>query len=120
MDYVEAVLADSVRIKCSAGPLLSELLTLGAAASADGVSLPFDSRQALATALSQLQRLQFPFGDAPSGWPPAAVFAQLRDEGMVHGSITAVLWSSPGQPVRVRPNISFESRRSASAAQLRR
>ena len=99
MDYVEAVLADSVRVKCSAGPLLSELLTLGADATADGASFPFDSRQALAAAFSQLQRLQFPFGDASGGWPPATVFAQLRDEGMVHGSITAVSWSSPGQPV---------------------
>ena len=99
MDHVEAVLTDSVRISCSPGPLHSELLALGATSVDYGVSIPFGSKQALATTLSHLQKLQVPFGDAPSGWPPAAVFAQLRDEGLVHGSITAVSWSSPNQPV---------------------
>jgi hypothetical protein len=99
MDHVEAVLTDSVRICCSTGPLLSELLALGAAASHEGANIPFGSKHALAAVLSQLQRLQVPFADAPSGWPPAAIFAQLRDEGLVHGSITAVTWSSPDQPV---------------------
>ena len=99
MDHVEAVLTDSVRICCCPGPLLSELLALGATASSQGASIPFDSKQTLAAALSQLQQLQVPFADATSGWPPAAVFAELRDEGLVHGSITAVSWSSPGQPV---------------------
>jgi hypothetical protein len=99
MDHVEAVLIDSVHICCSPSPLLSELLALGATASSRGADIPFDSKQTLAAVLSQLQRLQVPFADAASGWPPAAIFAQLRDEGLVHGSITAVSWSSPGQPV---------------------
>jgi hypothetical protein len=79
--------------------LLTQLLAIGAAASGDGAGISYDSKQALVTALSQLQQLQLPFADAPSGWPPAAVFAQLREEGLVHGIITAVSWSSPGQPV---------------------
>ena len=99
MDHVEAVRTDSVLISCSTGPLLSELLALGATASNEGVSIPFGSKHALAAVLSQLQRLQVPFADAPGGWTPAAVFAQLRDEELVHGRITAVTWSSPDQPI---------------------
>ena len=99
MDYVEAVLTDSVRICCAPGPLLSDLLALGATASNRGAEIAFNSKQALATVLAQLQKLQVPFADALAGWPPAAVFAELRDEGLVHGSITAVSWSSPEKTV---------------------
>lgn len=99
MDYVEAVLTNSVRIYCAPGPLLTELLALGATSSSRGADIPFNSKQGLATVLGQLQKLQFPFADALAGWPPAAVFAELRDEGLVHGSITAVSWSSPDKPI---------------------
>lgn len=99
MDYVEAVLTKSVRVYCAPGPLLTELLTLGATSSSRGVDIPFNSKHELAKLLSELQKLQFPFADAMAGWPPAAVFAELRDEGLVHGSITAVSWSSPDNPI---------------------
>ena len=99
MDYVEAVLPDSVSVRCSTSQLLSELVAVGAIASGNGVSIPFNSKDTLAVALTQLQRLQVPFADSPAGWPPAAIFAQMRDEGLVHGDITAVSWLSPGQPI---------------------
>lgn len=99
MDYVAAVLADAVRVRCASGPLAARVLARGATACDRGVEFAFDSRPALAAVLEQLQRLQLPFADAPAGWPPAAVFAQLRDEGLVHGRIIAVSWNAPDQPV---------------------
>lgn len=99
MDHVEAVLASSVRILCCTEPLLSELLALGATADGKVLSISFGSKESIASVLAELQRLSIPFGDAPSGWPPAAVFAHLREEGLVHGSIVAISWSSPGKPV---------------------
>lgn len=48
---------------------------------------------------SLLQSLQLPFADAPAGWPPAAVFAHLREQGRVHGAIITVTWAAPEMPV---------------------
>lgn len=99
MDYVCYLSNDSVRVRCTSGLLLAELAALGATAVSRGIDIPFGSRQELATILTRLQQLQLPFADEMAGWPPAAVFAQLRDEGLVHGSIVAVSWSAPHQPV---------------------
>ncbi|MEG8065285.1 hypothetical protein KRM18_15070 [Xanthomonas hortorum pv. gardneri] len=65
----------------------------------DGISLSFKTPQELSEILSLLQSLQIPFADAPAGWPPAAVFAQLRDQGLVQGAITTVAWVAPNMPV---------------------
>lgn len=96
MTRVEAILADNVRIR---GPgTLGE--RLGARLGIEGtIEMPYATRSELATILTVLQGLDVPFADAPHGWPPAAVFAQLRDEGLVRGSIRTVAWTGPGQPV---------------------
>ena len=98
MDHVEAVFANSVSVRCASGPLRTELLAFGSA-SDHGVTIPYTSKQALAAILSHLQQLQVPFGDAPGGWPPAAVFLRLRDEGLVHGNIGTVSWAGPELPI---------------------
>ena len=98
MDHVEAVLVDLISVRCAPGPLLIELKAMGSASEL-GVSIPYGSKQDLAAAFTRLQKLQVPFGDSPSGWPPAAVFSQLRDEGLVHGSIATISWLAPEQPI---------------------
>lgn len=97
LEHVEAVLDDCIRVVCSTGPVRERLLAVGTATD-DGVAIAYTSKQALAAALSHLQSLQLPFGDAPGGWPPAAVFCQLRDAGLVHGPIRTITWSRPDQP----------------------
>lgn len=60
------------------------------------VHLPFASKAELAVALKALQRAGFLFADEPTGWPPAAVFQQLRDEALITGAVRTVSWAGPG------------------------
>ena len=97
MDYVEAVLTNVVQISCTSQRLRDLLLSNGAIADNDTfhLRLTFDSKHQLASILSQLQGLDFPFSNQPAGWPPAAVFLQLRDDHLVQGSIKTIVWHGP-------------------------
>lgn len=76
-----------------------ELQALGAHTDEKGAHLPFSSKTELAAALTALQRAGFLFADETAGWPPAAVFQQLRDEAFVNGAVRTVSWVSSGEPV---------------------
>ncbi|WAH63587.1 hypothetical protein [Xanthomonas hortorum] len=97
MNYVSAVLDQHVHIICKVA-MRQKLLARGASMQ-DGMSLSFKTPQELSEILSLLQSLQIPFADAPAGWQPAAVFAWLRDQGLVQGAITTVAWVAPDMPV---------------------
>lgn len=60
-------------------------------------TFPARDEQALGTLLHALRDLGVAFAWQPSGWPPAAVFAHLRERGMVHGPIRAITWRAPGE-----------------------
>ena len=53
---------------------------------------PGRDESSLGALLHGLRDLGVAFGWEPSGWPPAAVFAHLRDRGVVHGTIKAIAW----------------------------
>jgi len=98
MNYVCAVQSKSVKVAIS-GSVPPELRALGAQID-DGVAqLPFTSQSELAAVLTCLQHAGIPFVDEPAGWPPAAVFQQLRDESLVSGEIRTISWTAPGKPV---------------------
>ncbi|NIK08249.1 hypothetical protein FHY11_001759 [Xanthomonas arboricola] len=97
MNHVSAVLDQHVHVICDSA-MRQRLLTRGTSMQ-DRISLSFKSSEELSEILSLLQSLQIPFADAPAGWPPAAVFAQLRDQGLVQGAITTVVWVAPDMPV---------------------
>ena len=59
-------------------------------------TFPARDDQALGALLHELRDLGVAFAWQPSGWPPAAVFAHLRDRGMVQGPIKAITWRAPG------------------------
>ncbi|AMP02634.1 hypothetical protein CPter91_0235 [Collimonas pratensis] len=61
--------------------------------------LPFSSKVELAEVLTVLQRAKFFFADELTGWPPAAVFQQLREESLVSGVVLMVSWRSQNAPV---------------------
>ncbi|MBB4130816.1 hypothetical protein [Xanthomonas sp. 3075] len=98
MTDVRAVLEQQVHVVCERGDMSAQLRAHGTDAK-DGVRLPFHSHQELAEIFSLLQSLQIPFTDTPAGWPPAAVFAQLRDQGLVQGAITTIAWTRPDTAV---------------------
>ncbi|WOB48245.1 hypothetical protein NYR97_13290 [Xanthomonas hydrangeae] len=97
MNHVSAVLDQHVHVICQVA-MRQKLLARGTSIQ-DGMSLSFKTPQELSEILSLLQSLQIPFADAPAGWPPAAVFAWLRDQGLVQGAITTVAWVAPDMPV---------------------
>ncbi|PPU18558.1 hypothetical protein [Xanthomonas arboricola] len=97
MNHVSAVLDQHVHVICDSA-MRQRLLTRGTSMR-DRISLSFKSSEELSEILSLLQSLQIPFADALAGWPPAAVFAQLRDQGLVQGAITTVVWVAPDMPV---------------------
>ena len=55
-----------------------------------------DTDKTLATLLGQLRDLNLPFVMAPSGWPPAAIFEDLCDKGLLEGPFQTVTWHGPG------------------------
>jgi hypothetical protein len=59
-------------------------------------TFPAREEQALGALLHELRELGVAFAWERSGWPPAAVFAHLRDRGLVQGPIRAITWRAPG------------------------
>jgi hypothetical protein len=53
--------------------------------------------EGLGRTLGRLRDIGFLFVDQPGGWPPAAVFDELRDRGLVRGSFDSVNWINPAQ-----------------------
>ncbi|MDK2123013.1 hypothetical protein [Parachitinimonas caeni] len=100
MDYIESILSKEICIRCTSILVRKQLLGLHAARERGGdVYVPFESKEHLAFILRKLQTLGLLFADAPAGWPPAAVFEHLRDEGLLQGRIKTVTWRQPNQPV---------------------
>jgi hypothetical protein len=92
MNHVSAVLDQHVHVICDSA--LRQRLLMRGSSMQDRISLSFKGSEELAEILSLLQSLQIPFADAP-----AAVFAHLRDRGLVQGTITTVAWVAPDMPV---------------------
>ena len=99
--HVSLILVGDNEVKVEAGSDLDPkvLRALGARRSLLSRStwtFPARDEQALGALLHELRDLGVAFAWQPSGWPPAAVFAHLRDRGMVHGPIRAITWRAPG------------------------
>jgi len=61
--------------------------------------LRYDSEAALAAHLSALRDAKIAMMGASGGWPPAAVFEQLREHGKLSGKFIEIMWRRPGEPV---------------------
>ena len=59
----------------------------------------YGTDEELAHALGRLRDAGFAFAGGQAGWPPAAIFEQLRARGLVEGPFTEVTWLGPGKPV---------------------
>jgi hypothetical protein len=98
MNYVSAVFGESVRIVHTA-TLSPEVQALAAHTDKGETHLSFASKAELAEVLAALQRSEFFFADELAGWPPAAMFQQLREESLVNGVVRTVSWKDPNKPV---------------------
>ncbi len=99
-DKVSAVLADEVIVRCSTRQSLKFVRALGGSRTILRRSkwrLPYDDESELAELMSSLRDAGFAFGGAPHGWPPAAVFAHLREKGLIEGRYVEVVSTGDGE-----------------------
>lgn len=93
-----AFVGDGRVVVTAAPPAIEPLLrSLGGKPTADGWSVSYEGDEQLARRLVFLRNLGLPFSGAPHGWPPAEVFADLRERGLVSGSFLEITWARPGQ-----------------------
>ncbi len=59
----------------------------------------FDDDEDLGRLFVVLRDLGFCFLGQPHGWPPAAIFEELRSRGLIDGSFKEISWHGRGRPV---------------------
>lgn len=99
--YVAAVIGDEVVVRDAVRELAPELHALGFRR---GLIDRSEFRASLASEadlprlFSQLRDLSVAFAGASGGWPPAAVFEDLRTRGLVTGEFREVFWTGSEVP----------------------
>jgi hypothetical protein len=84
------------------GTVHAKLAELGTRDRASGRwTIPFQGRKELARVLGDLRKWKFLFAYWEHGWPPGAVFEQLREEGFLAGGYQSLTWLGGGQ-IRIR------------------
>jgi hypothetical protein len=63
--------------------------------------LKYSQESDLAAILSTLRDMGFAFSGGTSGWPPAAVFEELRAKGVVKGRFIELTWAGKGRQIEV-------------------
>lgn len=98
--FVESVQNDELVVVCTDKGHRAKLKGLGAEHRFLGSKwhLAYGPRSQLPGILSILRDEGFAFAGAPSGWPPAEVFADLRNKGLTSGTFNEIIWSGPDQP----------------------
>jgi hypothetical protein len=100
-NYIDLILGTKVRVMNVQPPVAQTLAGLGGATTqVDGRpawEIKAADDAALAALLQQLRDLGVLFVNEPAGWPPAAIFADLRARGLVQGQYQEITWRGPGQ-----------------------
>ena len=98
---VSLISTDTIRIENVSDNLLDSLKNLGAKESTTNNEavwiIHFGDDNDLAEKLQLLNQLGVLFAGEPSGWPPAAIFEDLRERKLVDGSFNEISWTGPGK-----------------------
>lgn len=100
--YVETILDNEIRVVCRDAVASSKVRSLGGrrVILMPGVwALKYSSEDDLAHDLSALRDAGVAMGSAPAGWPPAAVFEDLRQKGKITGKYMEIVWAKKSQEV---------------------
>lgn len=54
-------------------------------------------KEKLAKTFAAIRDLGIPFAGGPSGWPPAEIFRELRDQDLIEGEFKEITWLGKGQ-----------------------
>jgi hypothetical protein len=99
-NFVSLILNGEIRLENVTADLEDRLRVLGARRVVEGGetwSIPYETDEELAKLFAQLNQLKVLFVDQPAGWPPAAIFRDLRKRGLIGGSFKTVSWRGPGK-----------------------
>ena len=98
---VSLILLDTIRLENVTNDLIDSLKDLGAKESTVNDELfwimPFGDDNDLAKKLQLLNKLRVVFAGEPSGWAQAAIFEDLRERKLLHGSFKEISWTGPGK-----------------------
>lgn len=64
-----------------------------------GYRIPTPETSLQAALLQLLRDHGIAFGGATDGWPPAEVFADMRERGLVQGNFDEITFSGPGRSI---------------------
>ncbi|MEI7929394.1 MAG: hypothetical protein WCH40_12655 [Verrucomicrobiales bacterium] len=102
ISFVDKITATDISVVCRDGFAAKQVKALGGKRSIFKPrtwKIHFNSQAELASVLSALRDARVAMAGALAGWPPAAVFEQLREEGKLSGKFTEIVWSRPGEEV---------------------
>jgi hypothetical protein len=109
-DHVKDIDESMILIEVASHEIQSSVQEMGAARArmlGHTWRIAYTDNNDLAAKLSKLRDLGLPFLGGPSGWPPAAVVAEFRDQGLMTGSYREIIWRGNGLP-EVITNVSTD------------
>lgn len=100
-NYIDLILGTRVRVLHATPAVAQALAALGGQQEPVGGTITWVVQvaddAALAALLEQLRDLGVLFLNEAAGWPPAAIFADLRAKGQVRGPYQEIAWRGPNQ-----------------------
>lgn len=100
-DCVELITDRQVRVAAARPPVRALLARLGARrrwSIRPSWTIPYATERELGAILMALRDAGVAFVGSPHGWPPAAVFEEFRQRGLIAGVYQEVTWAGPGRP----------------------
>jgi len=100
--FVESISDSEIHVVCRSESAVQQVKSLGGRRtllSSEKWKLRYDSEAVLAAHLSVLRDAEIAMAGALGGWPPAAVFEQLREQGKLSGKFVEIMWKRPGEAV---------------------
>ena len=106
-NYVSLVLEDAIRVNHVTPEVALQLEAIGAQKETicDETVwvIRVSNEQKIGKIMGQLRDMGVLFAGGPAGWPPAEVFDELREKGLVKGEFKEIVWLGPDRWfVRVR------------------
>jgi hypothetical protein len=98
MLYVASIRAKEIVVIAPEDSFADALSGFAARRANDALVVSFHDRSQLPELLTRLRDAGAAFAGAPHGWPPAEVFADLRDKGLVSGAFDEVVFVGRGPP----------------------
>lgn len=100
--YVESISSAEIVVVCRDAAAEEQLKAMGGKQTLFPPrkwKIRYVSEDQLASSLATLRDAQVAMAGSLSGWPPSAVFQQLRERGKLAGKFTEIMWSKPEKEV---------------------